>query len=51
VTFKTSFGAPVTDLVGAYDQVLNPRKYRLWVKLVSRVLRLAYRHSSRREIY
>ncbi len=32
-TFKLSFGAPVIDHVGAYDQILQPAKYKRWSRL------------------
>lgn len=30
--FKLSFAAEVTDYVGAYDQILNAKKYKKWIK-------------------
>lgn len=44
--FKTSFNKEVTDYVGAYDLVVNPRTYRLWTTFGERIaLRLHnYRH-------
>lgn len=35
--FKTSFNKHVTDYVGAYDLVVRPRQYSLWVKFGERV--------------
>lgn len=44
--FKRSFQPEVTDYVGAFDIVLKPRAYRLWVRLgdpIARRLSLALR--------
>ena len=35
--FKTSFNKQVTDYIGAYDLVVRPLKYRLWVKYGERL--------------
>ncbi len=35
--FKTSFNKEVTDFVGAYDIVIRPYRYRLWVQLGERI--------------
>ena len=41
--FKTSFNKEVTDYVGAYDVVINPVAYKLWVSLGERIVqRLHY---------
>lgn len=40
--FKTSFNKTVTDYVGAYDVVINPRFYTFWAKLGKRVILRAY---------
>lgn len=37
--FKTSFNKHVTDYVGAYDLVVKPRQYALWIKLGQRLVR------------
>lgn len=44
--FKTSFNKEVTDYVGAYDLVINPTLYALWIRIGERIaMRLyAYRH-------
>lgn len=34
--FKTSFNKQVTDYIGAYDLVVNPRQYALWTKFGER---------------
>lgn len=42
--FKTSFNKHVTDYVGCYDVVVNPRAYRLWQRIGQRiVISLNYR--------
>jgi len=42
--FKLSFNEEITEYVGAYDQILNSRKYALWVKYGQRIYQsLAYR--------
>jgi lipid II:glycine glycyltransferase (peptidoglycan interpeptide bridge formation enzyme) len=35
--FKTSFNKEVTDYVGAYDIVIKPTQYKLWIKLGERL--------------
>lgn len=35
--FKTAFNKNVTDYVGCYDYVINPTKYKLWVKLGEKI--------------
>ncbi|MEI6850673.1 MAG: peptidoglycan bridge formation glycyltransferase FemA/FemB family protein [Candidatus Saccharibacteria bacterium] len=35
--FKTAFNKTVTDYVGCYDLVINPKKYKLWIKLGERI--------------
>lgn len=35
--FKTSFNKKVTDFVGAYDIVVRPYRYRLWVQFGERI--------------
>ena len=37
--FKLSFMKDVTDFTSALDIVVNPAKYRLWKKLVERIVR------------
>lgn len=37
--FKTSFNKQVTDYIGAYDVVVKPLKYKLWVKIGERLVR------------
>ena len=42
--FKTSFNKQVTDYVGCYDIVVNPRAYHLWQRIGQRiVISLHYR--------
>lgn len=36
--FKTSFNKHVTDYVGCYDVVVNPRAYRLWQRFGQRIV-------------
>jgi lipid II:glycine glycyltransferase (peptidoglycan interpeptide bridge formation enzyme) len=50
VTFKLSFGAPVADYVGAYDQILKPKEYKKWRKL-EKLWRSAARRTPFRDIY
>ena len=49
-TFKLSFGAPVTDFIGTYDQILKPVKYKRW-RQIERLWRRAVRHTPSRDIY
>jgi lipid II:glycine glycyltransferase (peptidoglycan interpeptide bridge formation enzyme) len=49
-TFKLSFGAAVTDFVGAYDQILKPAEYQRWSKL-ERLWRGVARRTPYRDIY
>jgi lipid II:glycine glycyltransferase (peptidoglycan interpeptide bridge formation enzyme) len=35
--FKTSFSKEIIDFVGAYDIVVRPYRYNLWVKIGSRL--------------
>jgi lipid II:glycine glycyltransferase (peptidoglycan interpeptide bridge formation enzyme) len=35
--FKTSFNKEVTDYVGAYDIIIKPRAYALWVKVGQKI--------------
>lgn len=35
--FKTAFNKTVTDYVGCYDLVINPSKYKVWVKFAEKV--------------
>lgn len=37
--FKASFNKQVTDYVGAYDLPINPYRYKLWTKLLERIIR------------
>jgi len=42
--FKLSFNEEITECVGAYDQILRPRRYALWAKWGQRIYQsLAYR--------
>lgn len=41
--FKTSFNKHVTDYVGAYDLVVKPRQYSLWVKLGEKLTQRLWR--------
>ncbi|MDR1969752.1 MAG: peptidoglycan bridge formation glycyltransferase FemA/FemB family protein [Candidatus Nomurabacteria bacterium] len=49
-TFKLSFGAPVTDFIGTYDQVLKPADYKRW-RRIERLWRGIARRTSSRDIY
>ena len=41
--FKRSFNKTVTDYIGCYDVIINSKKYKLWIKLVEKVMqRLHY---------
>ena len=35
--FKTAFNRTVTDYVGCYDFVINPTKYKIWIKFGEKV--------------
>ena len=35
--FKTAFNKTVTDYIGCYDFVINPTKYKIWVKFGEKV--------------
>lgn len=35
--FKTAFNRTVTDYVGCYDLVINPSKYKIWIKFGEKV--------------
>lgn len=35
--FKTAFNKTVTDYVGCYDLVINPTKYKIWIKFIEKV--------------
>jgi len=35
--FKTAFNKTVTDYVGCYDVVINPGKYKIWIKIGEKV--------------
>jgi lipid II:glycine glycyltransferase (peptidoglycan interpeptide bridge formation enzyme) len=48
--FKSSFGAPIVDYVGTYDQVLRPERYRVW-RRIRPVLRRALGKLPRRDVY
>jgi lipid II:glycine glycyltransferase (peptidoglycan interpeptide bridge formation enzyme) len=37
--FKTSFNKEVTDYVGAYDIVIKPRAYSLWIKIGQKIVK------------
>jgi lipid II:glycine glycyltransferase (peptidoglycan interpeptide bridge formation enzyme) len=49
-TFKLSFGAPVTDFVGTYDQILKPVEYQRW-RQIERLWRGLARRTPFRDIY
>lgn len=49
-TFKLSFGAPVIEHIGAYDQILKPKVYQRW-RLIERLWRLVVRHTKYRDLY
>lgn len=49
-TFKLSFGAPVIDYVGTFDQILRPRHYKRW-RIIERTWRRAAAHLPYRDIY
>lgn len=42
--FKTAFNPTVTAMLGTVDQVIDERRYRLWSRLVERVLNRIARH-------
>jgi len=35
--FKTAFNKTVTDYIGCYDAVINPTKYKVWIKFGEKV--------------
>ncbi|QQS17633.1 peptidoglycan bridge formation glycyltransferase FemA/FemB family protein [Candidatus Saccharibacteria bacterium] len=49
-TFKLSFGAPITEHIGAYDQILKPRLYKAWL-FVERLHRAVASHTKYRDLY
>lgn len=49
-TFKLSFGAPVIEHIGAYDQILHPSAYKRW-RLVERLWRTAVSQTKSRDLY
>ena len=49
--FKTSFSKKVTDYVGAFDLVINARKYSVWRSLAERLLLRFYRNILRKNWY
>lgn len=48
--FKTSFNKNVTDYIGAYDMVIRPKRYKLWITLVEKIL-LRWYHKRHKESY
>ena len=48
--FKTSFGAPVVDYVGAYDQILHYQDYKRWLR-VEKISQTILNHTPRRGLY
>lgn len=49
--FKTSFTKTVIDYVGCYDQILSPRKYKLWTSIGERVFRRLYWRKHHQSFY
>jgi lipid II:glycine glycyltransferase (peptidoglycan interpeptide bridge formation enzyme) len=49
--FKTSFTKTVVDFVGVYDQVIEPRAYRLWSRIAERVMRQVWWRRTRQPFY
>ena len=49
--FKTSFNKHVTDYVGAYDLVVRPAPYKLWIKLGQRAVRKLWRRKHHEDWY
>lgn len=49
--FKTSFNKEVTDYVGAYDIVVKPMAYSLWVKIGQRIVHRLYTYRHRENWY
>jgi len=37
--FKTAFNKTVTDYIGCYDYIINPKKYQIWIKFAEKVAR------------
>lgn len=35
--FKTSFNKKITDYIGCYDLVIDPKKYKIWIKFAEKV--------------
>jgi lipid II:glycine glycyltransferase (peptidoglycan interpeptide bridge formation enzyme) len=35
--FKSSFNKTVTDYIGCYDYIINPKKYQIWIKFAEKV--------------
>ena len=49
-TFKLSFGAPVIEHIGTYDQVLRPQAYKQWLA-IERLWRITARQTKYRDLY
>ncbi|SIM04302.1 acetyltransferase (GNAT) family protein [Kocuria sp. AG109] len=49
--FKTSFTKSVIDYVGVWDQVLRPVQYRLWVRIVEKVMRQIWWRRTQQPFY
>lgn len=49
--FKTSFNKEVTDYVGAYDIVVKPLQYRLWVSIGERIALRLYNYQHNESYY
>lgn len=49
--FKTSFNKEVTDYVGAYDIVIKPRQYKLWITLGERLVLRLHRYRYHESYY
>jgi len=45
--FKTAFNKTVTDYIGCYDFVINPTKYKIWIKLGEKVARRLHYYKHR----
>lgn len=49
--FKTAFNKTVTDYIGCYDYVINPKKYQLWIKFGEKVARRLHYYKNHDSYY
>ena len=49
--FKTAFNKTVTDYIGCYDYIINPKKYQIWVKFGEKVARRLHYYKNHDSYY